>query len=143
MTYPFRKQPVTRAQTATVAETDAPARNASLVLDNHILLVVADEILEPLHEFRVSADERPRAVDKHGAIDEILAEEVAELQELVEGVFVADGFFRAVEEAQFLARRGTRCRRWDGRWQSWDKRGRCRWLIVFLRHCVCLLDALL
>jgi len=143
MTYPFRKQPVTRAQTATVAETDAPAWDASFVLDNYVLLVVADEFLEPLHELRISANERPGAVHEDCAIDEVLAEEVAELEELVESVFVADGLFRAIEEAQFLACRGTRCRRRDRRWQSWDERGRRRWLIGLLRHGVCLLNALL
>lgn len=116
MTYPFREQPVARSQATTVAKTDTAAWDASLVLDNHILLVVADEILEPLHEFRVSADERASAVDEDSAIDEVLAEEVAELQELVESVLIADGLFRTIEEAQFLTRCSTRgCRR-DRRW---------------------------
>ena len=122
-TYPFRKQPVTRPQTATVAKTDAAAGDASLVLDDNVLLVVADEVLEPLHELRVGADERAGAVDEHGAVDEVLAEEVAELEELVESVLVADGFFGAVEEAQLLACCGARgCRR-DRRRESRDERG--------------------
>lgn len=104
MTYPFRKQPVTRAKAATVAETHAPAWDAGLVLHEHILLVVANKLLEPFHEFRVSADERARAVHEDGAVDEVLTEEVAELQELIESVLVADRLLRAVEEAQLLTR---------------------------------------
>ena len=53
-------------------------------------------------------------MDEHGAVDEVLAEEVAELEELVESVLVADGFFGAVEEAQLLACCGARCCGWDG-----------------------------
>ena len=62
-------------------------------------------------------------MDEDGAVDEVLAEEVAELQELVESVLVADGFFGAVEEAQLLACCGARGCGWDRRWKSWDERG--------------------
>lgn len=120
MTYPFRKQSVAWAEATTVAETHATAWNARLVVHNDILLVVADEVLEPLHEFWVSADESTRAVDEDCAIEEILAEEVAELQELIEGVLVADDLLGAIEEAQFLTRRSRGGRRWERRGESGD-----------------------
>ena len=62
-------------------------------------------------------------MDEHGAVDEVLAEEVAELEELVESVLVADGLFRAVEEAQFLTCCGARGCGWDRRRESRDERG--------------------
>lgn len=76
MTYPFRKQSVAWAEATTVAEAHAAAWDARLVFHDHVLLVVADEVLEPLHEVGVSADERARAVDKDCAIDEVLAEQI-------------------------------------------------------------------
>jgi len=74
MTYPFRKQSVTRTEAATVAETHTAAWDASLVVHDDILLVVADEVLEPLHEFWVSTNKGARAMDEDCAIDEVLAE---------------------------------------------------------------------
>lgn len=99
VTYPFRKQPVTRTESTTVAQTDTPTREARLVVHSNVLLIVADELLKPLHQFGVSAQERGRAVDKDGTVDEVLAEEVAKLQEFVEGVLVADGLLSAIKEA--------------------------------------------
>jgi hypothetical protein len=142
ITYPFREQPVTRTKAATVAETHTSARDARLVVDDNIFLVVADEILEPLHQFMVSADEGARAMNEDCAIDEILAEKVAELEEFVESVLVADGFLSAIEEAQLVACRGGRCSRWDWRGKSGDESRRCRRLIVLLRHVVDLFRAL-
>lgn len=101
-TYPFRKQPVARTKSATIAEAYAPTWNASLVLNDDILLVVSDKFLEPLHQFGMRPDECARAMDEDGAINKILTEEVAEFQELIEGVLVADRLLRAIEEAQFL-----------------------------------------
>ena len=68
-TYPFRKQSVTRAEAATVAETHTAAWDARLVVHDDILLVVADEVLEPFHEFRVSTNKGAGAVDEDCAID--------------------------------------------------------------------------
>jgi hypothetical protein len=81
-------------------------------------------------------------VDENCAIDEILAEKVAQLQELIEGVLVADGLLRAIEEAQLLTCRSGRCSWRDWRRERRDEGRRCRRLIVLLRHVVCLLDAL-
>jgi hypothetical protein len=81
----------------------------------------------------VSADEGARAMNKDCAIDEILAEKVAELEELVESVLVADGLLRAIEEAQLVARRGGRCRRRDRRGKSRDEdlfRALCLMLVL-------------
>ena len=142
VTYPFRKQSVTRAEATTVAETHAPAWDTRLVLHDHVLLIVADKVHEPFHELGVSADERTRAVNEDGAIDEVLAEKVAELEELIEGVLVADSFLRAIEEVQLLTRRGRGCCRRDRRGEGRDEGGRGWYLIVLLRHGVCLLDAL-
>ena len=142
MTYPFRKQSVTRAEAATVAETHTAAWDAGLVLHDDILLVVADEVLEPLHEFWVSTDEGACAMNEYCAIDEILAEKVAQLQELIESVLVADGLLCAIEEAQFLACCSGRCRGRDRRGERRYKSRRCRRHIVLLRHVVCLLNTL-
>ena len=106
MTYPFRKQPVARTKSATVAQAHAPAWNASLVLHDHVLLIVPDEILEPLHQLGVVTKERARAMNEDRAVDEILAEEVTKLEKLIEGVLVADRLLRAIEEAKLIARRG-------------------------------------
>jgi hypothetical protein len=120
ITYPFGEQSVAWTEAAAVAETHTSARDARLVVDNNIFLVVADEILEPLHEFMVSAYEGARAMNEDCAVDEILAEKVAELEEFVESVLVADGFLSAIEEAQLIACRGGRCGRRDRRGKSRD-----------------------
>ena len=73
----LREETVAGTEAAAVAEANPASGDAWLVLDFDVFSVGAEEVLEPLHQVCVVANEGTCAVEERRAIDQVLAEEVA------------------------------------------------------------------
>jgi hypothetical protein len=78
-TYSLGKKAITRSKTSAIAQCDSSSRGLGYIFDDFFLAIVANKLLKPVHQVRITADEVADFGHEYIAIDQILREEIAEL----------------------------------------------------------------
>ena len=95
----FRQETIARTQGTAVAEAHLGVTLDWFVLDQFICAVVEDKLLKETHEIMTMTDELVGLVDKGILVDQVLREQVAKFEKLIECRFVGKEFLDPVKES--------------------------------------------
>lgn len=112
LTHSLREQPITRSVASAIAQGHLVNWRSRTVVDHNVLNVDANKRPPEAHKIWISPDKEGAFVEKCTPVNDILAEEIAKLQELVHRRPVAQELLDTIEEGNLVMGGCRWCCRW-------------------------------